>query len=351
MKPYRNCQRFIFLIGCLLVWMAGSVDWAEARSFFEFKGQRSAWYFNLMDGRAAIGLKGPFATEGACRTQTEAFPNSDVCYERETVAFYKWRQNTVKTWVLPLQTGELSEHLIFTGRPECHRVAMEGFYYSSDGLEIPLLPDLRTCVVGDVPFNEFEQRYAWISKHAVTQEAYPKRYKAWSMVVDQGKYRKILQFPYQQHCQQVAEEGRYYSFIPRMGFGNMRVTYDIPKNLRFCEKRAPQLHEVPVVYLHIEAHKALRSSQKNQSISSEKGKPAWVLTMKKEGGPFSLYFEKRRDCVRVLQQKVYFREISRGGIFPSKVLRFPIETILQKCVQTIFSDGIQQQFYPFSSRH
>ncbi len=322
-----------------------------APPFSLFQGQRTAWYFNQVDGRVVIGLQGPFLDQFSCRQQAQ-LEKKQACYQRETVAFFRWRQNQQKMWVLPVRTGEQSQHLVFANRKDCHRVAESGFYFTiteGGAVKVRQRPDLQTCIVTLVYFDEIANRYAFVKQHPLPEKPYPQRYQAWSMLVETGHYRKLLQFKQKQHCEQVAQEGKYYNFLPRAGFGKMRITYRIPAELRTCVRRASQRNEIPVIYQHIREHRKIAASPKPQRFSG-KSQSVWVLTIQKPGGAYSLFFEKKRACLRVQQHRFYYREINRGKIFPSTSLKTDFDSF-QGCTQMELPADVQERFYPFADKH
>ncbi len=344
---------FLTISASFLLLCSGFVCVVEATNFFPFSGRRTGWYFNITEGQAVVGLHGPFANKSSCQQQARSKIAAplDTCYERETVEFFHWRQNHLRSWVLPIKTGEQSRHLIFTSRENCHRVAQSGYYFTPRKVKVRLHPDYSYCLVSTVYFDEFEKRYAFANEHPATNQPYPKRYKAWSLLVDKGHYSKLLQFKYKEHCERVAKDGRYYNFLPRSLFSKMRVSYIIPEESRICNRRAPASNEIPVIYQYITEHqKTPASSPKNEKMSKNK-QAAWVLTIQKEGGLYPLYFQKRSDCYQVEQQRFYFREINRGNIFPSIPLRTPFQTIVQACTQMNLPEMVQNKFYPFADKH
>lgn len=342
---------FSSLLGLLVCFLI-PFESLRAKPFFPFNGRQTAWYFNLMDGRVAIGLKGPFSNKTSCQqnAQLAKSPKPGACYERETVAYFRWRQNQVKTWVLPVRTGAQWHHLIFRNRKNCHRVAESGFYITPTGKKVQQHPDLKYCLLTDIYFDAVKKRYTHLAKHPPPEKGYPQRYKAWSMVVEEGRYRKLLQFRNKQQCQRVAHDGKYFSFLPRAMFGTMRVVYQIPQELRKCVRRTPQLNEIPVIYQHIQEHETLSSSNRSKK-STPKTQNVWTLTIQKPGGPLTLFFEKRKDCFRIEQQKFYYKEINRGQWIPSKPIQSPFENILQACTQMKLSKAVQERFYPFADKH
>lgn len=326
----------------------------EAKKFFPFEGRKTAWYFSVMEGAVAVGLKGPFATERACwqKAGQEKSDTAGDCYSRETVEYFQWRQNQLKTWVLPVKTGELSRHLVFTNRKNCHRVAESGFFITATGQKALQPPDLKYCILTEIYFDEAKNRYAHWKEHPLPKTRYPKRYKAWSLMVEEGRYGKLLQFRSQQQCERVAKAGQYFSSRPRAMFATLRVVHEIPKKLRKCVRRTPQKNEVPVIYQHTNEHSP---PENNPPVSptpqSSNMLSAWRLTIEKPGGAFSLFFKNRKTCLRVARQRLYYQEISRGGWFPSKAIPSSFEKILEPCAPMKFSEDLEHRFYPFGEKH
>ncbi|MBF0287794.1 MAG: hypothetical protein HQM14_08250 [SAR324 cluster bacterium] len=344
---------FISALSFSLLLGSGSICLLEAVKFFPFSGQRTGWYFNITEGDVVVGLHGPLPNKSSCQQQARlkiAAP-LDTCYERETVEFFRWRQNNLNTWVLPIKTGEQSQHLVFTSRQSCHQVAQSGYYFTPSKVKVRLHPDYSYCLVSTVYFDEFEKRYAFANEHSTTTQPYPKRYKAWSMLVDEGHYSKLLQFKYKQHCEQVSKDGKYYNFLPRSLFSKMRVVYLIPKKFRTCSRRVPASNEIPVIYQYIKEHRTTGNSPEKNKVVSTNKQTAWVLTIQKEGGPYPLYFQKRGDCFQVEQQRFYYREINRGNIFPSVPLRTSFQSLAQGCTKMTLPEMVQNKFYPFADKH
>ena len=340
--------RFLGVFAILLV--AGEA--LEAKKFFPFEGRRTAWYFNLMKGSVAVGLKGPFGTEQDCFQKARMEKSAGDCYERETVEYFQWRQNQVKTWVLPIKTGAQSRHLAFTNRKNCHRVAESGFFITASGKKAPQPPDLQECILTEIGFDEAEDLYAHWQDHPLPQTRYPKRYKAWSLVVEEGRYRKLLQFRNKQQCEQVAQAGKYFSSRPHTLFGTLHVGHEIPEKLRKCVRRAPQQNEVPILYTEEPPSGTDTNPTKNsETPQSAPMLSAWRLIIEKPGGPFSLFFKNHQTCLRVAQQRFYYKAIHRGGWFPSKPLPSSFQKILQPCAPIKLAETLQIRFYPFAEKH
>ncbi|MBF0277124.1 MAG: hypothetical protein HQM13_05010 [SAR324 cluster bacterium] len=321
----------------------------QAITYVPFSGRRTAWYYNQKDGRAVIALKGPFLDQFSCEQKAHA-EKIEECYQRETVEFFQWRQNQQKMWVLPLRTGEQSQHLVFANRKECHQVAESGFYLSSAQLKIPLRPDLKTCIVSTVYFDEIEKRYSWVDQHPKTGKPFPQRYQAWSILLETGHYRRLMQFKQKAHCEKVALEGKYYGFLPRSGFGEMRVIYTIPAELRKCVRRASLTNEIPIIYQYIHEHQTTSASSSVKKLSGKIQK-VWVLTIQKPGGAYSLFFERKQACFRIQQQRFYFREINRGKFFPSTPIKTSFEALYQECTEMELPSDAKERLYPFVEKH
>ncbi len=327
---------------------------ADTKKYTAFSGKRSGWYFTLMDGAIAQGWRGPFANQEDCERNRAGSSQQQpsACYERETVEYYQWRTNQTRLWVLPIRTGAQSARLVFGRKEDCLRVARSDFYYGetdADPVKIPKRSEFRHCLVDKVWFDEVAQRYRHVDRHAETQTALPQKFKAWSFPVDEGHYVKLLQFRNQAACERVARDKKFYEFIPRTGFGSMRIAYPIPSELARCVRRVPKRNEIPVLYQHIGEHEGASSAKKSQASASS-GSTLWVLAVQKSGGVMPLYFKTREDCRRLERDGYYFREIDRGFL-PSTYLRMPIETIAQECTLAQLPIDVKTRVYPHFSKH
>lgn len=352
----------IFTVGVILLIPTQAI----AKKFFSFQGQRQGWYFNVphpdarhtpsdqaiaSSSQRAIGIKGPFSTNEDCAKASESlYPDEYIpCYKRETVEFYQWRIQKTLAWIVPLRTGSQSSALVFKNKKDCHRVAVSGFYFTRSKVKVQQHQDLQICIVGEVSFDEYEEPYPFVYKHPQTDRPYPKRYRAWSIVVEQGRFVKLLQFAKKEDCELVAQNGNYYSLLPHTGYSSVQVAYEIPAHLRKCHQQAPQKNEVPVFYAHIRKHKN-KKDRISDSVPLIAQRIVWVLGVQHVTGLHPLYFKTKQECLRVLQDGFYFKKIDRGWLFSSQRIKKIFEFVRGGCTQTKLP--IQEdQYYPFLHHH
>ena len=244
--PKRLTSQFICLIG----FSQFLTHFALANSYFEFRGAKQGWHFNLLNRQAVIGLEGAFSSLEKCELQRIQKPLgvTGPCYLRQTLKYYRWQRQQMKAWVLPVKSGRKSKRLIMPNLEWCRRVASSAFYYTNEKVKIPKRPHFKRCLPAWVTFAEVETRYAFVNKHKDEPLASMQLFKAWSFPANQGQYVTLLQFPSKTRCEMVANQGFYDESIFSGAMSERKIKRYFNLKYAICQKRSPKINEIPLIY-------------------------------------------------------------------------------------------------------